>query len=128
MENSEAINQEPSETGSMNNYRTPLSELWVCGSCKWYGTNEEQDVLGSRDGCCPQCGNEDLMRLDSIVEVMHVCGNEDEIDRLISERTEIKEYWESYASKNQDVEAPQELLALFQCLTQIFSGDSEKIS
>ena len=62
--------------------RTPLSELWVCGDCKWYGT---ADARGE-DGCCPQCTDDDLMRLDSIVEVMHVCGSEDEIDRLVADR------------------------------------------
>ena len=35
----------------------------------------------------------------------------------------IKEYWECYSSKYQDDDAPQELLALLLCLTQIFSGE-----
>jgi len=67
-----------------------LSELWVCTDCKWYGTSEEQEARGSKKGCCPICGDEDLLRLDSIVEVFRVCGNDDEIDHLIKEIKDIK--------------------------------------
>ena len=59
--------------------KTPLSELWVCGDCYWYGTAEERD----EDGCCPQCTDDDLMRLITIVEVMYVFnGTDDEVYRM----------------------------------------------
>ena len=48
--------------------RTALSELWAC-QCGWYGTQEEQDALGTQNGCCPQCGSEDLANLAAMVDL-----------------------------------------------------------
>jgi hypothetical protein len=34
--------------------------LLLC-KCGWYGDVEDQDALGTECGCCPHCGNEDLV-------------------------------------------------------------------
>jgi hypothetical protein len=43
------------------------SEILVCW-CGWHGTYEEQDALGSKVGCCPKCGYEDLLWLHEMAE------------------------------------------------------------
>lgn len=45
----------------------PSKEILVC-SCGWYGRVEDQDALGSECGCCPDCGNENLIWLNELQE------------------------------------------------------------
>lgn len=41
-----------------------MEDVLVC-ECGWQGTVEQQDALGSKRGCCPDCGNEDLVWLQA---------------------------------------------------------------
>jgi len=45
-----------------------LAEHTLVCKCGWYGTVEQQDVLGSEYGCCPDCGNEDLIWLSDLIK------------------------------------------------------------
>lgn len=51
--------------------RIPMSETLVC-QCGWYGTVDEQDALGTKNGCCPKCGNEDLDFLNEWLQIVEV--------------------------------------------------------
>ena len=39
--------------------RAVTPQVYRC-PCGWSGTLEAMDVLGSAEGCCPICGNEDF--------------------------------------------------------------------
>ena len=43
----------------------PATKILVC-KCGWYGKPEDQDALGSKCGCCPDCGNEHLIWLSDL--------------------------------------------------------------
>lgn len=51
----------------MENQWPSSNEILVC-KCGWYGRVEDQDALGSECGCCPDCGNEDLVWLSKLQE------------------------------------------------------------
>lgn len=38
--------------------------------CGWYGSIEDQDALGSECGCCPICGNENLVWLSDLQKLL----------------------------------------------------------
>jgi len=40
-----------------------MEDKLVC-KCGWTGTVDEQEALGTECGCCPKCGNEDLIFTD----------------------------------------------------------------
>jgi len=44
-----------------------MDDILVC-KCGWWGYIENQDALGSECGCCPDCGNEDLIWLSKLLE------------------------------------------------------------
>jgi len=45
----------------------PPGDILIC-KCGWWGKMEDQDALGSKCGCCPVCGNEDLVWLSKLQE------------------------------------------------------------
>ena len=47
--------------------RPDNAELYTC-SCGWNGTIDEMDAGGSKEGCCPKCGNEDLPTIAELYE------------------------------------------------------------
>lgn len=47
--------------------RAPSSEILVC-RCGWYGTFGELDAIATKQGCCPECGSEELSWLHEMVE------------------------------------------------------------
>ena len=40
-------------------------EIYTC-KCGWHGTLDEMDAAGSKDGCCPRCGNEELPTIEEL--------------------------------------------------------------
>jgi len=42
-----------------------MEDILIC-KCGWWGKFGDQDALGSKCGCCPDCGNEDLKWLSDL--------------------------------------------------------------
>lgn len=59
-----------------------MEELLIC-KCGWHRKVEDQDTLGSECGCCPDCGNEDLIWLNEL---------QDRIKKLEADNWWLQEY------------------------------------